>query len=246
MVEFNVVRFDKLFGKFSLEMQEMAYDVVRNLSIKSIFGLSDHETFIFRKYLSDVNGKPCILNCDELEIINSDDFYSKLFYGVISDKYRIELLEVERSIRTSIDFSNKNKLDLIKKYTVTQLMDMFGLGAYPLIKHCKELGIFPLEDDNCSDDRIIRCISFSPSTDTLSEREEFLLFRRECELRQLINTSNKETLSFVSMYTVSELKDMFGEVYDVLEMYCRREGISSFVDLTGDSNVVKVKSRLED
>ena len=41
--------------------------------------------------------------------------------------------------------------------------------------------------------------------------------------------------------SVSELKDMFGEVYDVLEMYCRREGISSFVDLTGDSNVVKVE-----
>lgn len=70
-------------------------------------------------------------------------------------------------------------------------------------------------------------------------REDFEEFRKECELRKLISFDDESCLMRIEDYTPSELRSMFGELYDVLEIKCKGFGVYPLPEFDADGDVTR-------
>lgn len=70
-------------------------------------------------------------------------------------------------------------------------------------------------------------------------RDEFNEFKKECELRKLINYDDEECLDMIEDYTESQLRCIFGELYDILEMKCQRLGFYPLPEFDSNGDVVR-------
>lgn len=303
----NLEKFNELFGCYGKDMQNLILRQLYDPAKDNVFGLDRLEANTLRKYLGvDIKLDFPVVVRDASKIPSMAKVSRKLMAGVIKERYLLELDEAFKELEEIMDISDISKLNVVSKHTTGELMDIYGLAAYPLLQLAEKNKIYPLPDlspsgtirpfvDVCDTNLSehvtnclrrasfpldkyyfgylsnVNCLLAMDDKDILKVRgigktsleeiiklrdvskicypehyrrllelasfaydskyyktgsyEDFEQFKHECKLRKLISFDDEDCLIKIEDYTESELRGIFGELYDVLEGKCATKGI---------------------
>lgn len=143
----NKEKFDELFGFYGKDMQSLILRQLYDPARDNVFGLDRLEANALRTYLGiDIKLDFPIVVHDASRIPPMAKVSRKLMAGVMKERYLLEIDKAYKELEEVMDVNDISQLNVVSKHTTGELMDIYGLAAYPLLQLAKKNNIYPLPD----------------------------------------------------------------------------------------------------